>query len=204
MKEFRLNDKDYKMPTEWTEMTLKNYVKLAELDEGKDMIIMPELYLLKVIETLCDAEEGDLDDLTLDMVTELSNEVGYLKEEPTWNNNKMIEIEGVNYVFPDDLNKLTMGEYISIKTLQENTKTKAGIIPYILAIILRPGKLIKDEETGKENWKQDRFNVANIEFRKELFLKQPVYNLMGAVAFFLNGNETYTSNMKDFIQEAEK
>jgi hypothetical protein len=65
-------------------------------------------------------------------------------------------------------------------------------------------KLIKDEETGQENWKQDKFNVANIEFRKELFLKQPVYNLMGAVAFFLNGNETFTSNMKDFIQEAEK
>ena len=202
MKEFKIGKQEFRMPTEWKEITLATYVKMAELDEKKEDIGMPELYLLKVIEALCGVEEGDLDDLTLDMVNELSESVGFLKEEPTWSNTKHIKIEDIDYVFPSDLNKLTMGEYISIKTLQDAQSTKSGIIPYILAIILRPGKLVLNEETGKEVWKQDKFNVANLEWRKELFMNQPVFDLMGPVTFFLNGSGTFTTNIKDSIPEA--
>lgn len=204
MKQFKLNEREYEMPTSWDEMSLSKYVELAKLEELKEKFGMPELYLLKVIEALCGAEGGDLDDLTLDMVNELSREVNYLQEQPVWSNSKHIEIEGQDYVFPEDLNKLTMGEYISIKTLQEQQTTQADLIPWLLAVILRPGKKEYNEETKKEFWKQDKFNVANLDFRKELFLKQPVFNLMGPVTFFLNGNETYMTSIKDSIPEAQK
>lgn len=203
MKQFRLNEKEWMMPTSWDDMTLGVYVKLAKLDEAKEAFGIPELYLLKVIEALCGAEDGDLDDLTLDMVTELSNEVGYLQKEPSWNtNSRHIVIDEVDYVFPEDLNKLTMGEYISIKMLQEQQTTQAELIPYLLAVILRPGKKVVDEETKKETWIQDKFSTANLEWRKELFLTQPVFNLMGPVSFFLNGNGTSITNIKDSIPEA--
>lgn len=204
MKQFKLNEREYEMPTSWDEMSLSKYVELAKLEELKENFGMPELYLLKVIEALCGAEQGDLDDLTLDMVNELSREVNYLQEQPVWSNSKHIEIEGQDYVFPEDLNKLTMGEYISIKTLQEQQTTQADLIPWLLSIILRPGKKEYNEETKKEYWKQDKFNVANLEHRRELFLKQPVFNLMGPVTFFLNGNETYMTSIKDSIPEAQK
>lgn len=204
MKQFKLNEREYEMPTSWDEMSLSKYVELAKLEELKENFGMPELYLLKVIEALCGAEGGDLDDLTLDMVNELSREVNYLQEQPVWSNSNHIEIEGQDYVFPEDLNKLTMGEYISIKTLQEQQTTQADLIPWLLAVILRPGKKEYNEETKKEFWKQDKFNVANLDFRKELFLKQPVFNLMGPVTFFLNGNETYMTSIKDSIPEAQK
>jgi hypothetical protein len=203
MKEFKLNDKNYQMPTAWEDMDLKRYVELAKLEEMKDNFGIPELYLLKVIEALCGAEGGDLDDLTLDMVTELSNEVSFLQEQPNWGNSRHIEIEGQDYVFPEDLNKLTMGEYISIKTLQEQQTTQADLIPWLLAIILRPGKKEYDEEMKKEKWIQDKFNTANLEWRKELFMRQPVFNLMGPVTFFLNGNGTYMNSIKDSIPEAK-
>ena len=203
MKEFTLENKNYQMPTAWQDMDLKRYVELAKLEEMKEGFGIPELYLLKVIEVLCGAESGDLDELTLDMVTELSNEVGFLQQEPKWNNERHLEIEGQDYVFPEDLNKLTMGEYISIKTLQEQQTTQADLIPWLLAIILRPGKKEYNEETKKEVWKQDKFNTANLEWRKELFMKQPVFNLMGPVTFFLNGNETYMNSIKASIPEAK-
>ena len=204
MKQFKLNEREYEMPTSWDEMSLSKYVELAKLEELKENFGMPELYLLKVIEALCGAEQGDLDDLTLDMVNELSREVNYLQEQPVWSNSNHIEIEGQDYVFPEDLNKLTMGEYISIKTLQEQQTTQADLIPWLLSIILRPGKKEYNEETKKEFWKQDKFNVANLEHRRELFLKQPVFNLMGPVTFFLNGNETYMTSIKGSIPEAQK
>ena len=96
MKEFKIEEQEFKMPTEWKEITLATYVKMAELDERKEDIGMAELYLLKVIESLCGVEEGDLDDLTLDMVNELSESVGFLKEEPTWSNTKHIKIEEID------------------------------------------------------------------------------------------------------------
>jgi len=202
MKEFKIRERDYQMPTNWDEVTLNVYVRLAELEEKKETFGIPELYLLRVLECLCNVEEeGDLDELTLDLVNELVGSIGYIQEEPTWTNTNHLVIEGQDYVFPNDLNALTMGEYISIKTLQEGTTT-AGIIPYILAIILRPGTKEVDAETGKEKWVQEKFSTANLEWRKELFMKQPVFNLMGPVTFFLNGKGISTTNTKDSIPVA--
>jgi hypothetical protein len=198
MKEFKLNEKDYKMPTDWKEMTLAHYVELSKLEENKTKYLFGELYLLKVIENLCMAEPGELDDLTLDIVNELSEALVYLQQEPTWANSKHIRVGEIDYVFPPDLNKLTMGEYISMKTLQEQSITQSDAIPFILAVILRPGKLVKDEESGKENWIQDKFDANNIEYRKNLFMTLPVFDLMGPVSFFLNGNGTSMSNLRAY------
>ena len=204
MKEFRLNEKEWSMPSQWSDLTLEHYVNLATLEENKAEYILGELYLLKVIEVLCGAESGELDELTIDMVTELSKEVGFLQEQPNWNNTKNIKINDIDYAFPTDLNKLTMGEYISIKTLQEGATSQAAAIPLILAIILRPAKLVKDNESGKETWVQDKFDANNIEWRKDLFLKQPVFDLMGPVTFFLNGSGISTPNTKDSMEKELK
>lgn len=189
MKTFVLNEREYQVPENWEEMTLKLYVNIAKLEEKRSEYLLGELYLLKVIEALCDAEEGDLDDLTLEIVNDVSTSLSFLKENYDWPNIKTIEIDGTTYVFPSDLNKLTMGEYISMKTFQENYTTQAEALPSILAIILRPGKLIKDEETGEEKWVQDKFTANNIEYRRNLFMSQSVVKLMGPITFFLGGRE---------------
>lgn len=201
MKKFELNGKEFQMPTDWSEVSLKHYVELTKLEENKSEYIFGELYLLKVIEVLCGADSGELDDLTIDMVSDLSQSVGFFQTEPKWNNTRNIKIGDIDYVFPADLNKLTMGEYISIKTLQENSQSQADAIPYILAVILRPGELVKNEETGKEYWVQNKFDANNIEYRRELFMKQPVFDLMGPVSFFLNGNGLSMTDTKDSIQK---
>lgn len=197
MKEFRLNEKDYKMPTDWNEMTLRHYINIAKLEESRTEYLLGELYLLKMIECLCLVEsDDDLNDLTLDVVSELSTSLSFLHTQPKWSSTKEIQVNGVDYVFPSDLNKLSMGEYISMKTFQENSKTDAEAIPYILAIILRPGRKVFDEETGKEKWVQEKFNVSNLEFRKELFMGVLAQDLMGQVGFFLTGKELSSTSIK--------
>jgi hypothetical protein len=189
MKFFNLNEKEYQVPESWTEMTLKLYVNVSKLEEKRAEYFLGELYLLKIIEAICDAEDGELDELTLEVVNDISSSLGFLQQQTDWPNVKTLEIEGVTYVFPQDLNKLTMGEYISMKTFQENAKSQSEAIPYILAIILRPGKLVQDGETGEEKWVQDKFTANNIDYRKELFLNQPVMDLMGPIGFFLGGKQ---------------
>jgi hypothetical protein len=189
MKEFRLNEKDYKLPTDWSEVTLADYVRLAKLEESKSQYFLGELYLLKMIECLCNVDGGELDDLTIDIVNEISSDIQFLQDEPLYNNTKNILIGDINYVFPSDLNKLTMGEYISMKTLQEGSLTQAEAIPFLLSVILRPGVLVVDEETGKERWIQNKFDANNIEYRKDLFMNLPILDLMGPITFFLGGKK---------------
>jgi hypothetical protein len=189
MKQFELNEKTFQYPENWQELSVKRYVNIARLQENKTDEILGELFLLKMIEALCDAEDGELDDLTLEIVHEISTTINFLQDNCEFPTTKYLEIDGVTYVFPNDLNKLTMGEYISMKTFQENLKSQAEAMPYILAIILRPGQIVKDEETGEEKWVQDKFTANNIEWRKNLFLEQPVYNMMGPINFFLGGKQ---------------
>ena len=189
------------MPTSWEEITLKTYVELEKLESLREVYIQ-ELFLLRNIEVLCSAEQGELDEITIKDVNDLSEASQFLAKQPEWEMTKHIKIGDVDYAFPQDLNQLGMGEYVSMKTLQEGQASPADALPYILAVILRPATLVKDEETGKENWVREKLNTTNIEFRKNLFLTMPVFNFMGPISFFLSGNGTSTTNTKDSIPVA--
>jgi len=185
MIEFRLNDKEYKMPTCWEDITLKMYINLSKLEEIKSTFSIEELYLMRVLEVLVDVNIGELDEMSIDMMNSISTNIKFMQEVPEWKFVERININNIDYIFPHDLNKLTMGEYISIKTMQTD-KGDIDFIPYLLAIILRPGKKILVE--NEERMIQEKFDVESMEQRRELFLSHPVIELMGPVSFFLNGN----------------
>ena len=197
MKLIQLTDREIKVPNSWDDITLSKYIQVAKLEETKSSYSFEELYLMKLFEVLCDVEEGDLDSLTLDQVEEVSKELLFLSKQDGFKIKTHINIDDVDYVFPTDLNKLTMGEYISIKTLQERFTNQVDAMPYILAIILRPGKKVEDPYTKKERWVQNKFDVEGMEWRKDLFMNQPVTDLIGSINFFLSGKQIFTNNIED-------
>jgi len=204
MKIYKIDEVEVKIPTEWKDITFERYMKIAKLEQSRKSFPIQELYLLKLIETICGAEEGERDELNLEDVNSISNDLAFLSNNSDFKVQSHIKIGEVDYVFPKDLNRLTMGEYISIKTIQEKIGDDVEMLPWILAIILRPGKLIIDKETGKEIWKQNKFDAENLEYRRELFMKESVENLIGAVNFFLSGNKTFINNSKDYMEEELK
>jgi hypothetical protein len=203
MKTFLIGEKEIRVPTNWEEITLRKYFTIAKLEQSKSSFAFEELYMMKMIEVLCDSSEEEMDDMTLEQVTEISESLQFMSNMDDWKIHTNINIGGVDYVFPKDMNKLTMGEYISIKTLQENTPDTIDTIPLILGIILRPGKKIIDDY-GKEKWVQNKFDVEGIEIRKELFMDQPVSNVMGAINFFLNGKNGSMNNIKDSMEKDQE
>jgi len=79
MKFFKLNEKEYQVPESWQEMSLKLYVNVAKLEEKRTEYFLGELYLLKIIEAICDAEDGELDELTLEVVNDISSSLVFLQ-----------------------------------------------------------------------------------------------------------------------------
>lgn len=179
MYNFKIEDKEFSIPTDWSEVPLKTYIDIVRLERTKEDYKIAELYLIKMIELLV----GDnIDDLPLEDLSEMMKVLQYITIEPVSEKTITLKIGEKDYVFKEDMNKLSTGEYISIKVLQEG-KDELDSLPDLLAVILRPGELVD----GK--WIQEKFNADDIPIRRRLILEQPITKLLGYVGFFLNGKD---------------
>ena len=84
MTTFELNERLVEMPTDWKEITLEKYVEIARLDDLRRNTTIQELYILKLIEVLCDLRDNEGDDLEISKVSELVELLSFLHVEPIW------------------------------------------------------------------------------------------------------------------------
>jgi hypothetical protein len=184
---FKIGENEINMVENWTEITLNQYIEIHKLDKLIGTFLFDEIYYIRLLEVLCNVSEGGLDDMDLDMMNALMDKVKFTQEAPTWSIKNYIEHNGTLYVFPSDFNKLTMGEYISIKTIQQGFDDLVLSIPKVLPIILRPGKKILVD--GEERYIQDKFEIESLEKREKDLMSIPIIHLMGPIGFFLNGKK---------------
>jgi hypothetical protein len=204
MYNFTVNDKEYSFPTEWDEVTLGSFLNIVKLEKTKELYAIDELYFIRLIEVLSGAEDGELDDMSIPELNNISLKVTYLNELPNVSGmNQHMNIDGVDYAFKKDLNSLTTGEYISMKTLQQD-REYFEYLPEVLAILLRPAKLVNNKVTGVDEWVQDKFNPNAIQHIVKVLKEQPYTKLVGGVNFFFNGSNQLTTNTKVSSEEVTK
>lgn len=201
---FELNEKEYQFPENWDEVTLGQYVNIGRLQEERLDYNYSELYLLRLIEILASAEEGELDDLSLEMVNKLGEATTFVSTQPDYDKSNEFWIDDVLYTPPTDLTKLSIGEFISLKTYQDGSKNIWEGAPWMLAILWRPTEKVIDKETKKEVLKREKFNVENLEWRKNEFLKQPAIKIFGPLLFFSTTKGGFTQNIKDYTHPNQK
>ena len=193
MKTFKVGDNEYKVPNSWEDMTLENYIDFFNFqDSNKDREI-DDLYMIEVFEILSKCDE--VLDIPINELKDLLSELTFLSEIPKLNENKTILIDG-NLYGCIDLNRMTTGEYISIKTLMGSEKTVLNGLPKLLAIILRPAEEFVDPETGEKKLKVEKFYVDNLTWRAERFKELKVVDVLHWVSFFLTGREESSTTTK--------
>lgn len=210
MYKFNIGDKDYNFPETWQEITLGMFIKIVELEKNKEFFPIEELYFIKMVEILTESSDDELDEMSIPQLNELAGKMTYLQTEPKMGNMKQhINFEGVDYAFKQDLNQLTTGEYISMKTLQQD-REYFEYLPEVLAILLRPAKKEMIEETlshvrvGKEVWVQEKFNPMTLSSRAETLKRLPYLDVIGGINFFFNGSNQSKTTMKDSSEEVIK
>ena len=200
MKTFKVGDNEYKIPNSWEDMTLENYIDFFNFqDSNKDREI-DDLYMIEVFEILSKCDE--VIDIPINELRDLLSELTFLSELPKLNDNKTILIDG-NLYGCIDLNKMTTGEYISIKTLMGSEKTVLNGLPKLLAIILRPAEEIVDPETGEKKLKVEKFSVDNLTWRAEKFKELKVVDVLHWVSFFLTGKGESSTIIKHSTKKVE-
>lgn len=188
MLKFEINGKEYSMVNNYQEMNLDKLMRFNALTKPKDENDLESF--LGIISILCDSEPSELEDMNLTLLNELIENIGFLNGDIPKIEDDIVNIDGIDYILNKDMSKITMGEYSSIKMIQESSALSGGsdwsYVPKMLAILVRPGKKMIHNETGKERWMQDKLDVEDLEYRSELFRRKlMVPAVMSTVNFFL-------------------
>jgi len=130
--------KEIIIPQQWSDVTLGEFIELSELDVNSF-----ENHIEYYLRMLVIFGNDDLDDIKefiqVSDINDIIGQMSFLNTKPTQLDLKSVVIDDVEYNLSDNLNKLTVGEYVSIESLIEKDKlTTISAIPTILSVILRP------------------------------------------------------------------
>ena len=152
------------IPQEWSDVSLGEFIELSLLDiKNFDNSID---YYFKLLEIFGNKDIQKVKEYI--QVAELNDIVGqmtFLQTPPKQLDLKSVIIDEVEFILKDNLNKLTVGEYVSIETLIEQGKyTTYEAIPVILSVILRPKgeKFNSDLCNSRINLFKEKLNIEQV------------------------------------------
>lgn len=182
-----LMKKEILIPQNWSDVTLGEFIKLSELDINlfnNDI----EYYIRMLIIFGNDDLEDIKEFIKISDISDIVNQMSFLNTKPQQLDLKSVMIDDVEYHLSENLNKLTVGEYISIESLIEKGKlTTISAIPVILSVILRP--------------KGEEFNSDLVNSRIELFKeKLNIEQVIKMSLFFFEWRKIITFNFSGLFK----
>lgn len=201
------------VPNSMDEITFGKWLEWSreaeELSKIEADTFEAQLKLFRICEILCGVEEGGLDDLEIEETTELIKIVTQIVNTKTeYTPSEAFQIDGKWYATRNltGMNKITNGEYISLKTLaKEYEGNQWAYFPLVVAILIRPAKKVIDTETGREIWELEKFSlrdIENLEWRAELFKQKALAkDIAPVVSFFLSLTEKSITNTETSLEQ---
>ena len=165
----KIAEREYQLPEGWNEVNLSKFQRIIEKNELISEYKSQILFGLELFSILIDCDVEDLKQLTKTSFEKLSEETKWLYNDVVGVEKPEFVINGETYRPLKDLNKLTMGDNISLE-MMINESNQATLIPNILPILLRKVRKIKGEDG---NWIEELepFNAEEYHERRKLFLE---------------------------------
>jgi len=166
MKIIEIGEKEYMMPESWGDVSVAKFEKLAKHNSLLNTYKSETLFTLEMFSLILDAPLDDIKRLDRESFTILASELSWLNSDMDWTGKKEYEIDGENYVCLDNLNKLSMGDSISLE-LMVGQSSPENILSNILPVLIR--KVKKVNKNGKEIMKLEDFDAERFEEIKSLY-----------------------------------
>ena len=166
--------KEILIPTAWEDVTLNEFIELSKLDiDSFDSHIDYYISMLGIFGN--DDLNNILEFVKLTDVADIINQMSFMNTPPRNLDKKEVTIKGEVFRLIQNMNELTVGEYISIETLIEQGKLDSiSSIPVILSVILKP--------IGEQ------FDSNLVNARMELFKNElSIEDVLGMSVFFSIG-----------------
>ena len=164
-------EKEFKLISSWSEVTLEKWLKLIDLQKGTKSEEAKE-----TIAALSTIPKDLIVQLELKDIAMLMNSLSKIQAKQDSSLKRIIEVQGNRYGFHPNLDEITLGEYADIETY-----VKIGIenhLPELMAILYRP---IVEE---KNNVYTIEAYDGNISIRTEIMKKMSAEQVQSALVFF--------------------
>lgn len=179
----KIENEEYNLPEGWDEVNLEKFRKIMEknklIGEYKSQI----LFGLEILSILIDCGVERLMKISKNSFEKLVEEIQWINELPVAKDVDEFFILGERWKPMKDLNRLTMGDNVSLE-LMINQSTEETLLINILPILLRKVKVVK-LENGEVREELMPFDDKNYEEIKDAIQKN----------IFI----TEVMNFKDFI-----
>ena len=179
--------KEYKLISSWTEVTLEKWLKLVSFKTGTKTKEARE-----TIAALSDIPKNVIDQLELKDVALIMERVSDLQKDEDSSLKRVIEIEGKRYGFHPDLNSITLGEYADIENFIKNDIEKN--LPELMAVLYRP--IV--EETSSGVYTIEAYD-GDITIRTEKMKKMAIEQVQSALVFFYHFAQILLMILQSFL-----
>ena len=163
--------KEYKVIESWDDVTLEKWIRLLELQKGSK-----SKEALETVSELSDISKKLIKELSIQDVAAIMKYVTDLQNEKDSSLKRIINIEGVEYGFHPDFEKLTLGEYADLETFIKNGVENH--LPEIMAVLYRPVTEKKNKVYTIEAYDGD------IAIRAEIMKKMSASQVQKSLVFF--------------------
>ena len=159
---------EWTVPTDWSQVTLKQYEEIERFYEDKDK----QFDIREVLHIFCNRTMDEINALPAEFLETIMTHLVFLQTKPEDKEPKnWVEVNGERYTVHTE-NKLKVGEYIAADTAMKGDKHNYAAI---LAILCR-----KDGEVY-----DSRFENEVLEDRINMWEQVPVIDVLPVVGFFL-------------------
>lgn len=159
---------EWTVPTDWSQVTLKQYEDIERFYEDKDK----QFDIREVLHIFCNRTMDEINALPAEFLETIMTHLVFLQTKPDEKEPRnWVEVNGERYTVHTE-NKLKVGEYIAADTAMKGDKHNYAAI---LAILCR-----KDGEVY-----DSRFENEVLEDRIKMWEQVPVIDVLPVVGFFL-------------------
>lgn len=211
MKKVKINNKDWNIPTSWSEITLKQFLEIRELEKT----LTKETYIdfgAKYIEVMTGINKTDIDDLNPeDFYILLNDLVAISRSEIKQINEPIFNYEGKTYILDKDTKNIKFGQWIDLDYITKE-KEYWEISHKVAAMFMRqatPKNKLKHllKKIFRRPFKASDFIISTYSFeglddRSDLFYYNlPMDQMYTCSAFFLTLNEVSQKIMSDYFHK---
>jgi hypothetical protein len=168
----KIGEKEYNLPEGWNEVNLDKFEKIIKKNQSISEYKSQVLFGLEIFSILIDADIEDLKTLTKNSFEVLSKEIEWINVAPVGEEKTEFKIGNEIFRPLKDLNKLTMGDNISLELLIKDSD-EANMLINILPVLLRKVKKVKTEDGEIEELEPfvaEKYNERKTLFGKSIFI----------------------------------
>lgn len=187
-----LEGKEYKMPNNWDELKLYQYMQTLDISENENK---DDDNMIKLISILSDIPEQLILDIPYTQYYEIENACRFLlegfDEKPTYT----FTLNDIKYGMDFEIEKMSTGEFLDLDFFSKNPNEN---LHFINAILYRP--IIKED--GRKNFPQytiEKYDSKSVLDRAEIFKNEmPAKYALSSSVFFSLVGLNYLTSMEDF------